>query len=272
MKTGLSINPLLLSIMAQAAEIVKSETSIAPAVIEEHGGVSKIFVGDHPFNSDHTKILTLDPQILKHPLLTSKARASIETYTFGKTFNGVVVNSEKESAAALSAPAVKINWDPQWEAVPQWIVAFINHPQRKASVWMNVEYEDLPSLNEKWCHLSVQLGWAWWLNPPKTTTDLKRFLELSKPFWRFWFTHLKSDQWVWPWSNILLKDCVDTYHAGVSLPRFWVSDARHKTLWAQIEDEAWQSLALVVGGETHLKNLSASVHEWISKNGIVPPQ
>ena len=270
MKTGLSINPLLLSIMAQAAEIVKSETSIAPTVIDDNGDIPKVFVGEHPFASDHTKILTLDPQILKHPLLNPKSRTSIEPHTFGKSFNGVVVQNEQQATAALASHAVKINWDPHWNTIPQWVVGFINHPQRKASVWMNVEYDDLPSLNEKWCHLSVQLGWSWWFNPPKTSTDLKRFLELSKPFWRFWFTHSKSDQWVWPWANIVLKGCVETYHRGSGVPRLWVSDARNKTVWAQIEDEAWQSLALVLGGETHLKNLSASVYEWILKNGIAP--
>ena len=266
MKTGLSINPLLMSIMAQAAEIVKSETTLAPASSEI--GVAPFHVGETLFNSDHTKILTLDPTTLKHPLFNAQIRSTIEPYAFGKAFSGMALASENDIASCLSADSVKITWDPKWNSVPQWVIQFLNHPHRKSSVWMYVEYEDLPLLNEKWCHYSIQLGWSWWLNPPKTANEIKKFLDLSKNFWRFWFTHPKSDQWIWPWANILLKDCVELYNKNIVLPKPWSADSRNKNVWLQIEDDAWQALTMVLGGETSAKNLSASVYEWVTKNEI----
>lgn len=267
MKTGLSINPLLLSIMAQAAEIVKSETSFIPS---SEVGESGVPFSEDFIIADHTKILTLDPNILKHPLLNKNGRSNTQAYTFSKGLKADVLEGPESVQKMLKSSAVRVDWNPQWKSLPSWVVEYLIDPQRTSTVWMHVKYEDMKFLTEKWCHQSIQLGWAWWLSPPKTASELKEFFDVSKVFWKFWFTHPKSDQWVWPWCNILLKECVVNSYKGAPITRPWATDARNKNVWLQIENEAWQSLLLVVGGENLLKGLSASVYEWVLAHGIAP--
>lgn len=264
MKAGLSINPLLLSIMAQAAEIVKSETPLSYV----NDGEAVVLPSHNVFVTEHTKILTLDPNILKHPIFNKSSRSNIHAYTFSKGLKGDGLDASNLEKL-LHSEAVKIEWNPQWKNIPSWIVDFLVNPKRTSAVWMCVKYEDLPLLTEQWCHRSIQLGWAWWLEPPKTAGDLRAFFENSKNFWKFWFTHPKSDQWIFPWCNILLKQCATNAYQGTLSQRPW-ADARNKSVWMQLEEDAWQSLALVVGGENLLKSLSASVYEWVSENGIPP--
>lgn len=274
MKTGHTINPLLLSIMAQAVEIVKSEelTSDLSTLAAADVSVGLSLTASQRFLIEKSRILTLTPSVLMHPFFARTEKSAFllpAVYQFTKSFTGQDCTANTVADYLCQKTAVRLKWDPTWTSPPSWLKKLLSDPARQCSVWLEVGAGDVKKLTEAWCHQAVQLGWSWWLTPPKTSGDLPGFFADSKPLWRFWFTHPKSDQWVWPWSNILLKGAVGFYNPNIVLPRPWVGDTRHKLAWNGLEEGAWESLGVLLGGDAALETMGKSVFEWISNKTIV---
>lgn len=276
MRQGTIINPLLLSIMSQSFGIVKTSWD-NPALLNSEEDQSLVVGSDAGVVlSERKKFLQISFDVLKHPFFALRVPKEGET-EFPVSFSSKVewggngwVDANEQTVLALvrTAVSVRVKWNKEWPQPPDWLVQALQDSHRQACVWVDVCAVDLPYLSEQWCRWSVQLGWAWWLTPPRAAGELPGFFAASKPLWRFWFVNPSSDQWVWPWCNVLVRECAQRFGPATVLPREWMADARHKNAWGAVEENAWEGLAAVVGGEHILTGLVEYVFELVGNGDL----
>lgn len=245
-------------------EIDKIDNSIDILKIKE-----KKVVDDFIINKSN--VLNFNTYILKHPFVSKEDGKSNQINEFLFDSKNVWNNKDRVIISniedhnindLLNKNAIMFVFNPEWDNVPNWLINFIINKNRKASVWLKVEYEDLKNLNEEWLRKSIQLGWSWWLTPPTNINDFNDFLNVNKDLWRFWFKNQLSDQWVFPWCNIFTQQLISKENPNISVYRNWVSDHRHKSAWLKIENEAFVRIADIFGGENAIKNMYKGVEYW----------
>lgn len=273
--------------MSQSATIVKSY-----AEFSEQANLTGLSYQPSSELWDYSKPLMVSPESLTHPffalLKQSKSKNDKEVSVLGQNRNQFLLNfAEKCNWSDLSLHAteseaqtfldkklytsdpLRFQWDRHVKDIPIWLLNALSDPKRKASIWFEVPYAELPFLTEPWCALAVQLGWSWWLTPPRLIGELNNYFELSKPLWRFWFTSPISDQWVWPWCNVVAKQTVKTLNPLLLFPRTWIADSRHKNCWMDLEQKAWEHLRVVVGGDNLLHSFCHTAVDLVRQGVIV---
>lgn len=142
--------------------------------------------------------------------------------------------------------AVSLEFDALvWEASVVPLVLQLKELQ--ADVWIKIKHPSVwETIDETVLHKSVQVGWSWWCDMHAHADVLWAHLNASKPHWRFWLLHHQSNQWVWPWCDILAHHLARKLNAPVD--RYWIADHRQKTVWGKIEEEATRSMETILGG------------------------
>lgn len=202
--------------------------------------------------------------LMSHPLVCSNVKAplpKIKDWSSSPVF--IVLENEKDCINIVSETKfIRFNWSDEWEdALPAWVVSVIErYPQ--CQVWMNVHHGVIVS--EKSCRQAVQVGWSWWFSPPEATTDLQDYFMASQHLWRFWFVHPLSEQWVWPWCDIVLKD-IGVKFGCKDIPKNWIDDQRQKATWTKIEKQSWELLERVCGGAGALQMLILDIKRHLNQ-------
>lgn len=210
--------------------------------------------------------LTVDPESLEKslssPILRSMDRARCPAHlsrVWGSEKAPVVdIPGGFDFAPGSDLLAIGLNWRPQWaeslpaEALDLLTLAHDNNIQ----VWVHVPPSSDLVLSEDTLRRSTQVGWSWWFQPPAKSDELEAWFNQYRPAWGFWLCSPVSDQWAWPWMDIFSR-CLVSRMGAKAFDRTWQRDARQKTAWNRVEEQAWKRACEVLGGEDVAMELSA---------------
>ena len=172
-----------------------------------------------------------------------------------------------------NALAIRVRWSDQWcVAWPEeWARVLQAKTQHGTQVWL--EIPPTPHawsfLHEHVCRSSIQQGWSWWCVPPTATDQFPAFLAAYRPLLRYWFSNPQSDQWAWPWCDIVVKKIAE-HICNRPQDRYWSADQRQKQAWCRLEDDVWVELEKILGGPAALHAIIATVMVDINRCGGLP--
>ena len=292
MRSKITVNPLMLLIMTQAWCHVKRHHLSAPSpqTVSENvgpdGGFPLSSVSESASPETEALSIPVSGKVFKpdtwnfvwsHPFFKSTAdhgALSVRQLArhWGDCSQGLpMVSCEKSLSDALAQSqehgvrAIKIEWNNDWKIqdLPAWLIKLLNERHDKEyQVWMSVRPTDV--LSDDVCRKAVQLGWSWWFMPPDSVQGFPDYFKNSLPQWRFWFTNPQSDQWVWPWADILVKVLCEK-SLGSTQDRYWIGDMRQKGAWAKLDEEAWDQLEKIMGGSGLLQSLIDTTFHQLSQ-------
>lgn len=147
--------------------------------------------------------------------------------------------------------AIGIRWNPEWtSALPGEVLGLVDRSHRQhVPVWMHVEFTgDGVALAEDVLRQSTQVGWSWWCPPPASASALPAWFQAYRPAWGFWLCAPTSDQWAWPWLDMVGRTLVQKM-GGRTPPRTWLTDARQKAAFGRLEADVWSRACEVLGGQ-----------------------
>ena len=202
--------------------------------------------------------LSVDPEALERalssPILRSMDHACspAQLSKLWGTAKAPVVDNMKslELARQSDVLALGVNWQPEWtESLPSAILNLITQAhENNIQVWAHVPASEDFKLSEDALRRSTQVGWSWWFHPPSKSDELEAWFNQCRPAWGFWLCSPASDQWAWPWMDMFSRGLVSKMGAK-TFDRTWQGDARQKTAWTKIEEQAWKRACEVLGGE-----------------------
>lgn len=155
--------------------------------------------------------------------------------------------------------AVGVVWMPEWElGLPGELLSLIARAhQCGVSVWFHVKFTGQKlALSENILRQSTQVGWSWWCPPPERSEDLPDWFNAFRPAWGFWLCVSTSEQWAWPWMDIVQRALVERL-SGKPPTRTWVKDSRQKSAFLRIEKEVWSRACDVLGSQEQVDMLLA---------------
>lgn len=253
MKAPFGINPLVLLIMTQAWCNVKhggADDSLDKKILNPSFSynVKNIispeswdYIWDHPFfKSSDLLVPPLSIRQLsrsfgldnKFPIISSKEQA-----------DDLLLKSKND---LFTPRAIKILWDKNWATeIPSWVLELIGLQNKKCQVWMGVSSNE--NISQDICNQALQLGWSWWFDAPTNASEFDAYFKSHQSLIKFWFTHPQSDQWVWPWCDILTKTITEKTF-GFKQDRYWIVDGRQKKSWSHLDSLVYDEFEKSMGG------------------------
>lgn len=155
--------------------------------------------------------------------------------------------------------AIGMRWSSDWAAaLPGEVLGLVDRAhQQHVPVWMHVEFAGSDvALPEDVLRKSTQVGWSWWCPPPATASALPAWFQSYRSAWGFWLCAPTSDQWAWPWLDMVGRTLVQKM-GGRATPRTWLGDARQKAAFGRLEADVWTRACEVLGGQEAAEALLA---------------